>query len=283
MRPMRSLRFASSSLLTAGCTFALVGASQAGCATAVNNGSGLDAGGTSLVIPTGDAARTDASGIVIVGGSDTGTGPVIIAATDSGGSGGGQDVSSPPTMDATVTMDSTAPTMDVAVPPPMDSGNTSHDAGMMTGDAGGCGFTTGVAACDSCLTASCCTSETACASDTTCSMCETAATPASSCSTNAKANAFNTCASTNCASQCGASGGDAGGGVPTTCAAANQGIGCCANNVNYYCTTSGTVGMTDCSSLGKTCSWSGTQGDYTCTGASTPKSDPSGTNPIACQ
>ncbi len=78
------------------------------------------------------------------------------------------------------------------------AGSTSSSSGSM-----GCGFTTGVAACDDCLSASCCAQETACANDATCTTCVTSATPPASCNTDTLVTAFADCFNNTCATQCG--------------------------------------------------------------------------------
>jgi hypothetical protein len=83
----------------------------------------------------------------------------------------------------------------------------------------------------------------------------------------------------------GTSGGtSSGGSIPTTCAEANDAIGCCGPNGNvYYCTGSGAGGTTvtakTCSS-GEVCGWDSTKGYYYC--VTTPGTAPPG-DPIACQ
>ena len=66
---------------------------------------------------------------------------------------------------------------------------------------------------------------------------------------------------------------------PTSCAAANASIGCCYNNVLYYCTTS-SLTQKACTS-GQVCGWNPSKSYYAC--VSPPAtSDPSGVNPLAC-
>jgi hypothetical protein len=81
----------------------------------------------------------------------------------------------------------------------------------------------------------------------------------------------------------GAGDGAVGGGTPTTCAQAYGVVGCCgANGDNYYCKAdAGTVTMTACAT-GKVCGWNATDMYYGCV-APPATTDPSGTNPIACQ
>ncbi len=70
------------------------------------------------------------------------------------------------------------------------------------------------------------------------------------------------------------------GGVPTTCAAADNAIGCCVGNSRYYC--SGTSVLTDdCTTNSKVCGWSTTYANYGCVD-SPGGADPSGTYPLAC-
>lgn len=68
---------------------------------------------------------------------------------------------------------------------------------------------------------------------------------------------------------------------PTSCAAANGSIGCCLNNVLYYCAaTSTSLTQKSCTS-GQVCGWSPGKSYYAC--VSPPAtSDPSGANPLAC-
>jgi hypothetical protein len=74
-----------------------------------------------------------------------------------------------------------------------------------------------------------------------------------------------------------------GGSVPTTCAQANNNIGCCGpDGKSYYCTGSGTGGSTlqiKTCAAGKTCGWNTTSGYYSC--VTTPGTAPVG-DPIAC-
>jgi len=76
------------------------------------------------------------------------------------------------------------------------------------------------------------------------------------------------------------SSGSGGGGTPTTCAQADNDIGCCTSSGHlYYCQTGMLTGGT-CPS-GTVCGWNGTQGYYDC--VSPPSSaDPSGTYPKLC-
>jgi hypothetical protein len=74
-----------------------------------------------------------------------------------------------------------------------------------------------------------------------------------------------------------------GGSIPTTCAKANDAIGCCGPNGKvYYCTGSGSgssVTAKTCAS-GTVCGWDTAKGYYYC--VATPGTAPSG-DPIACE
>jgi hypothetical protein len=70
------------------------------------------------------------------------------------------------------------------------------------GSGSSCGLSTQVAACNTCIQASCCAEGVACAEDASCLTC-IGTNP--ECTTNANANAFNQCLSSNCASACGSS------------------------------------------------------------------------------
>ena len=63
--------------------------------------------------------------------------------------------------------------------------------------------------------------------------------------------------------------------IPTTCAQANQEIGCCSGNTNYYCSTS--LQSTVCTD-GQVCGWGGS--NYTCVN---PPGGAGGGEPIDCQ
>ena len=287
--------------------YVLVALSSAavGCATAANNGSGDSGGGGTTVPFSSEAGKVDAEagggGVVIVGsGMDSGL-PSVTVTSDGGGGGTPGDATTTSNPDTGTTTGSDAATADVGTTIPdaasvVDAPITTHpDAAQNTGDAGSCGFTTGVAACDSCLTNSCCASETKCANSSACTTCVTAKTPAASCSSNADYKAFIACASGDCNTACGGTtdggtptGGDAGGatggGTPTTCAQADTTVGCCgANGDNYYCAsaTSTTVSKTACAT-GKVCGWSASKMYYECV-SGTAEADPSGTYPIACK
>lgn len=73
------------------------------------------------------------------------------------------------------------------------------------------------------------------------------------------------------------------GSIPTTCAEADDTVGCCGpNGENYYCSTNGTTVTAKQCTGGKVCGWNATSSYYGCvTGPAS--SDPSGTYPIACQ
>ncbi|HEY2513539.1 MAG TPA: hypothetical protein VGI39_21875 [Polyangiaceae bacterium] len=77
------------------------------------------------------------------------------------------------------------------------------------------------------------------------------------------------------------SGGGTGSGTPpTSCTAANQAVGCCLNDVLYYCNGGTSVTQKACTS-GKVCGWSALKSYYDCV---TPPatSDPNGTYPLDC-
>jgi hypothetical protein len=75
---------------------------------------------------------------------------------------------------------------------------------------------------------------------------------------------------------------DAGAGqIPTTCAQADNSIGCCGPNGDLYYCSSGSLTSKTCTG-GKVCGWNVTNAYYGCvTGAA--MSDPSGFHPITCQ
>ena len=79
-----------------------------------------------------------------------------------------------------------------------------------------------------------------------------------------------------------AHGGSSGGGdVPTTCAQADHGTGCCTPaGILYYCTTQATVYEKTCAA-GTVCGWNGTSGDYDCV-APPGGADPSSAHPLLC-
>jgi hypothetical protein len=68
--------------------------------------------------------------------------------------------------------------------------------------------------------------------------------------------------------------------VPTTCAEADETVGCCAGDVLYYCKTT-TLTSKTCSGT-DVCGWSTTYSDYGCV-APPGGADPSGTYPLACE
>jgi hypothetical protein len=71
--------------------------------------------------------------------------------------------------------------------------------------------------------------------------------------------------------------------IPTTCAGAYQGEGCCGPDGKvYYCTMGGTVGSMSCTGT-KVCGWKGgTTDEYDCVNPPA-EADPSGANPIDCK
>jgi hypothetical protein len=73
------------------------------------------------------------------------------------------------------------------------------------------------------------------------------------------------------------------GSIPTTCAQAYNVTGCCGpNGDNYYCPSDGGALTKTVCAAGKVCGWNASKKYYGCvTGPAT--TDPSGTNPIACQ
>ncbi len=78
-----------------------------------------------------------------------------------------------------------------------------------------CGFSSANATCQTCFENSCCSEATACSKDATCTACVTSSNPDPSCSSNALAQAFTSCVSNNCSSQCGGSTGVGGAGGAT--------------------------------------------------------------------
>ncbi len=69
--------------------------------------------------------------------------------------------------------------------------------------------------------------------------------------------------------------------APNTCAEADNAIGCCDGEVNYYCTNgSNTVGSKTCGG-GQVCGWDTQTGEYACVQPPT-ITDPTGQHPIAC-
>jgi hypothetical protein len=76
-------------------------------------------------------------------------------------------------------------------------------------------------------------------------------------------------------------------GVPTTCAQADNLIGCCGpSNTNYYCATGATTVSSEVCPAGTVCGWgTDTTGDsyYGCVEGTASSVDPSGEYPIACQ
>jgi hypothetical protein len=71
------------------------------------------------------------------------------------------------------------------------------------------------------------------------------------------------------------------GGIPTTCAEANQSYGCCGTDgVVYYCSM-GVLKSKTCTGT-YVCGWSTMYSDYSCVPPPS-GTDPSGTHPIACQ
>jgi hypothetical protein len=130
----------------------------------------------------------------------------------------------------------------------------------------------------------------------TCTSGECLYTPVATACDSAPANATSSCSDGACGFTCDsgyARSGDAcvataSTSVPTTCAAADQDIGCCGpSGVNYYCgATTDTAPTAAACPAGSVCSW-GTDGDgnsyYGCNAGTVATADPSGTYPIACQ
>lgn len=69
-----------------------------------------------------------------------------------------------------------------------------------------CGFSSQNATCQTCFENNCCSQAQACSKDATCTTCVTSSSPPASCSTNSLAQAFTSCVSKNCSSQCGSGG-----------------------------------------------------------------------------
>lgn len=74
-----------------------------------------------------------------------------------------------------------------------------------------CGFQFQDATCTSCHEASCCQEGIDCADDAECTTCVTTSNPPASCANNAALNAWNSCLSQSCASECNVSNGGSGG------------------------------------------------------------------------
>jgi hypothetical protein len=134
-----------------------------------------------------------------------------------------------------------------------------------------------IPACNTCLDNACCNEGAACANDNSCVGCLVANPPAS-CANDAAFNNLNACLGSSCAGPCG---GSSSSGAPTTCSEADGKVGCCYNNVNYYCTsnTATTVKHTTCSA-GESCGWSAANNYYAC--GPNAGADPTGTYPIDC-
>jgi hypothetical protein len=74
--------------------------------------------------------------------------------------------------------------------------------------------------------------------------------------------------------------GSGGSSTPTTCTEARGSTGCCVGNEVYYCSGS-SLTHKSCSG-GEVCGWNSSKGYYYCV-ASPGGSDPTGSNPIACE
>jgi hypothetical protein len=75
--------------------------------------------------------------------------------------------------------------------------------------------------------------------------------------------------------------GSSSGGVPATCVAAHDNIGCCNDDTVYYCKTGETT-LTATSCTGsKVCGWEASESFYTCV-AAPGGADPTNANPEAC-
>ena len=70
-------------------------------------------------------------------------------------------------------------------------------------------------------------------------------------------------------------------GAPTSCAQADNQVGCCSGEVLYYCGNAGGPVKTVTCSAGTVCGWNATDGDYDCV-APPGGVDPSRMYPIAC-
>ena len=71
------------------------------------------------------------------------------------------------------------------------------------------------------------------------------------------------------------------GGMPTTCAGANDTKGCCSGTVLWYCDTMGAMKSKDCAPLTEVCGWNAPKNYYGCVAAPS-SADPSGTYSIQC-
>jgi hypothetical protein len=77
---------------------------------------------------------------------------------------------------------------------------------------------------------------------------------------------------------------DSGTGIPTTCTAADDTVGCCGSGgTNYYCATGSTTVKSKVCGSGEVCTWSTSKSYYECVTGTTSEADPSGTYPIACE
>jgi hypothetical protein len=74
---------------------------------------------------------------------------------------------------------------------------------------------------------------------------------------------------------------DAGSVVPTTCAEAYQGYGCCVGNDLYYCNAEDSVTEKKCTG-GEVCGWKAADTYYDCVSPPA-EADPGGAHPIACK
>jgi hypothetical protein len=73
-----------------------------------------------------------------------------------------------------------------------------------------------------------------------------------------------------------------GGSAPTDCAQANGFVGCCDNNVAYFCKQGQTTVTAHACTNGQVCGWETSKGYYYC--VSPPGgADPTKANPIACK
>ena len=271
------------------CVVCALCATAVACSSSSSVGLSADSGAVSKA-PSTDAGLGGGNTITVPnsGGADAMTGALPDAST----------FAPPPTNDGSVTpMDATPPTTEASVPPPTDASkpdtSTPTDAGVGVSAPTTCAEADEGIGCCAGSTNYFCNNDgvsvgmTPCATGTVCGWSATdddyecVPPPATSDPSGTSPLA---CGAGTPLTDGGTITTDAGTGIPTTCTAADDTVGCCGSDgKNYYCAAGSTTVKSKACSSGEVCSWSSLKSYYECVAGTTSEADPSGTYPLACE